>query len=239
MSDTKVHLRDGHDPADTAPQPGPVGGEPLDRRVRRSRRALHAALVELATEKGYDSVTIDDLTTRADMARRTFYAHYVDKDDLLKAIVTDLLDDLIERVTAIMPVDMRDAQGRVIHEMFSHGQAHRDVYRMVLAGAGNGMGLRMLANTMSKTAQVVFASQHEELGVSPRLPIDFVARAFVGQHLTLLRWWLDNHTGYSLEQLAAMRLALMVRGEAWALGFDSDDFPAAAGDERLPAPVQP
>jgi AcrR family transcriptional regulator len=210
------------------------GGEPLDRRVRRSRRALHGALVELATEKGYDSVTIDDLTTRADMARRTFYAHYVDKDHLLEAIVTDLLDDLTQRVTAVLPVDLREARGRVIHAMFAHGQGHRDVYRMVLAGAGNGMGLRMFVDTMARTAQAMFASQHDDLGVSPRLPVDFVARAFVGQHLTLLRWWLDGNTGYSLEQLAAMRLALLVRGEAWALGFDSADFPTELNDEPLP-----
>src|SRR4029079_15081989 len=65
------------------------GGKP-DRRVARSRRALKEALTDLILEQGYESVTVQDVMDRADVGRSTFYAHFLDKDDLLMAILADV-----------------------------------------------------------------------------------------------------------------------------------------------------
>jgi AcrR family transcriptional regulator len=200
------------------------GAEPADRRVRRTRRELHRALVELSMEKGYDAVTVDDLAGRADIARRTFYAHYVDRDDLLRAIVDELLADLLTTIGAVQPTDMRSLRGTVVKQMFAHGQSNRDVYRVILAGAGGGLGLRLLANTLSDYATEVFTAQCHKLGLTPRVPIDFVARSFVGQHLTLMRWWLDGQTDYTLDAMTDMRVETLIHGEAWGLGFDEGDI---------------
>ena len=54
-----------------------------DRRVRKTRKALRDALVELTLEKGYAAVTVGDIADRADVGRTTFYAHFTDKEDLL------------------------------------------------------------------------------------------------------------------------------------------------------------
>src|SRR6476659_9398638 len=61
-----------------------------DRRVARTRRALKEALTDLILERGYESVTVQDVIDRADVGRSTFYAHFMDKDDLLMAILADL-----------------------------------------------------------------------------------------------------------------------------------------------------
>src|SRR6185436_12449618 len=61
-----------------------------DRRVARSRRALKEALTDLILEQGYESVTVQDIIDRADVGRSTFYSHFLDKDDLLMAILPDL-----------------------------------------------------------------------------------------------------------------------------------------------------
>ena len=67
-----------------------VGEARPDRRVARSRRALKEALTDLILERGYESVTVQDVIDRADVGRSTFYAHFLDKDDLLMAILADL-----------------------------------------------------------------------------------------------------------------------------------------------------
>ena len=54
-----------------------------DRRVGRTRRLMHEALMALIVEKGYETVTVQDILDRADVGRSTFYAHYRDKDELL------------------------------------------------------------------------------------------------------------------------------------------------------------
>jgi AcrR family transcriptional regulator len=68
---------------------GGSGARP-DRRVARSRRALKEALTDLILERGYEAVTVQDVIDRADVGRSTFYAHFLDKDDLLMAILADL-----------------------------------------------------------------------------------------------------------------------------------------------------
>ena len=43
--------------------------EKVDRRVRKTRQALREAMQVLMSEKGYDQVTIEELTERADIGR--------------------------------------------------------------------------------------------------------------------------------------------------------------------------
>jgi AcrR family transcriptional regulator len=61
-----------------------------DRRVGKTRKALREALTDLILERGYESVTVQDLIDRADVGRSTFYAHFIDKDDLLMSIFAEL-----------------------------------------------------------------------------------------------------------------------------------------------------
>lgn len=54
----------------------------LDPRVRRTRKLLKQAFMDLMSEKGFDAMTVQDITERADINRATFYAHYTDKFEL-------------------------------------------------------------------------------------------------------------------------------------------------------------
>ena len=46
-----------------------------DRRIRRTRRQLQRAMLELLQEKDVRSITVQEMTQRADINRGTFYAH--------------------------------------------------------------------------------------------------------------------------------------------------------------------
>ena len=72
----------------------------LDRRVRRTQHALRTALIELTLEKGFEAVTILEITERADVGRSTFYAHFADKEDLLQDSIEMLHRHLEERIRA-------------------------------------------------------------------------------------------------------------------------------------------
>ena len=51
-----------------------------DRRIERTHQLLSKALMDLIIERGYDSITIQDITDRANVSRTTFYLHFKDKD---------------------------------------------------------------------------------------------------------------------------------------------------------------
>lgn len=66
----------------------------IDRRIEKSQSAIHTAFLEMLLELGFDAITVKDITDRANISRKTFYLHYVDKYDLLSTIVGKHLEEL-------------------------------------------------------------------------------------------------------------------------------------------------
>src|SRR5512140_820428 len=57
--------------------------EKLDPRVKRTRLLLEQAFMALLEQKGFQALTVQDITERAGVNRATFYAHFPDKYALL------------------------------------------------------------------------------------------------------------------------------------------------------------
>lgn len=74
-----------------------------DRRVRRTQHLLAKALIDLTLEKGYETVTIRDITERADIGYATFFRHYHAKDELLKDVLEVVLTELIDLLSPAIP----------------------------------------------------------------------------------------------------------------------------------------
>ncbi|WP_313640553.1 TetR/AcrR family transcriptional regulator [Paenibacillus sp.] len=66
----------------------------LDLRVIRTKESIRQALVELINEKGFDAITVKDITTKANINRGTFYAHYQDKFDLMTKCEEEIMLDM-------------------------------------------------------------------------------------------------------------------------------------------------
>lgn len=63
----------------------------IDRRIVRTRRAIHIAFIDLLTEHEYTKITITALAKRADIDRKTFYTHYSSIDSFLKMLSVSTL----------------------------------------------------------------------------------------------------------------------------------------------------
>ena len=57
--------------------------EKLDPRVKRTRQLLERSFMDVVTEKGFQSASVQDITEKAGVNRATFYAHFPDKYALL------------------------------------------------------------------------------------------------------------------------------------------------------------
>ncbi len=73
-----------------------------DRRDRRRRQIL-AAAKEVFAQKGYVATTVDDIVTRIEISRGTFYNYYDDKLDIFEALVESFMATL---ATSIIPIDL-------------------------------------------------------------------------------------------------------------------------------------
>ncbi|WP_052889207.1 TetR/AcrR family transcriptional regulator [Thermogemmatispora carboxidivorans] len=79
---------------------GESAGGHVDPRVRRTRRLLQQALLELLQEKSFADISIQDIAERATVNRTTFYAHFGDKYALADAVIHERF---LEAVTSKLP----------------------------------------------------------------------------------------------------------------------------------------
>jgi AcrR family transcriptional regulator len=61
-----------------------------DPRVTRTRKLLQDAFLALLSEKGFHAISVHDIAARATVNRTTFYAHFLDKYDLLDQLTGEL-----------------------------------------------------------------------------------------------------------------------------------------------------
>ena len=67
-----------------------------DPRVTRTRNLILESFGQLLTKKGFETITIQDLTDKVQINRATFYAHFEDKYALLDYFVSQLFRQKIE-----------------------------------------------------------------------------------------------------------------------------------------------
>lgn len=64
----------------------------MDRRQKKTRKAIFTAFTELIKEESYSKITVQQIIDKADIGRTTFYSHFETKDELLNAFCTDIFD---------------------------------------------------------------------------------------------------------------------------------------------------
>ncbi len=73
--------------------------EKLDPRIKRTRKMIEQAFAELIKEKGFQNLSVQDITGHAGINRATFYAHFADKYELLDhAIQQDFRMEIEKRM---------------------------------------------------------------------------------------------------------------------------------------------
>lgn len=83
-----------------------------DRRIRKTKKALRAALVRLLSKESIAEITIKELTDEADVHRGTFYHHYRDAFDL-KEQVEDGMRMPPKEMAKVMETMMMGSQQQV------------------------------------------------------------------------------------------------------------------------------
>lgn len=170
-------------------------------RGRETLRALRGALMALIVEKGFEAVTIKDITERAGVDRTTFYLHVRDKRELFEVVQRQMIDELFGADDSVPP------RGQRALVAFQRIAADPKGYRALFTVNYAATSHRLLAYGAEHIERLIAAS-----GVIAGMPYDmlaaFVASAFRG----LALWWLEHEQPYPPERMAEMYAALVIRG---------------------------
>lgn len=200
---------------------------PIDRRTSRTRRALRDALVTLIEEKGYESITVEEITNRADLGRATFYLHYKDKDDLLLEEFSDLVSDRIRLLSQIPKSawqlgDLPEDQELITPLLlaFQHVAENQGLYRIILRGESAQRVSNKLRQIITKAINEVIQTRLEDepRALEPQISVGFLASYFSGALLGTLIWWLEQEHPQPPEEMASTFQRLFFPGVKKLIG---------------------
>ena len=177
-----------------------VSMEIQDRRVKRTQHLLARALIALTLEKGYEDVTIRDITERADVGYATFFRHYHDKDELLKDVLDVVLTEIIDLLGSTQPAADPTTIGVLL---FRYVQQQSEVVRVLL------MSHALLQRSIEIATQNV-VSEHTFLPDSV-VPLEIAAHHIVASSISLIQWWLDHQMPYPPERMGVIYHELIIR----------------------------
>jgi AcrR family transcriptional regulator len=191
------------------------GGKP-DRRIARSRRALKEALTDLILEQGYESVTVQDVIDRADLGRSTFYAHFLDKDNLLMAILADV-EMPAPDASSWTPDDPAFAWTLQLFRHFGSGK------RLFKAVASSQTGALARQETTRRLEDLARA-ELSRLKAARKLDafrLETVVRFLVGTFIGFMDWWMrEENQHLPAEQVDHAFRSLVLPGVANVLELD-------------------
>lgn len=184
-----------------------------DRRVRRTRKLVHDAFLELVLEKGYEKTTIQDILDRADVGRSTFYSHFQDKEALLLASFDGMRDQLeleFAGIDATTPVDITLPAAL----LYEHAYRNQRVYRALCGRQGGALVQRYLRRLIGDLLR-----KHLQPNVTPtEVPSDVAAEFYTSAALGLMLWWIDHDFCNGPAWLTAAYRALATPGEPGDVG---------------------
>ena len=192
----------------------------LDRRVRRTQKSLHEALIALLLEKNYDAITVQEVLDRADVGRSTFYAHFQSKDELL----ISGMDGLRSTLNAAIREGRTSAKR---HEsllgfsraMFDHVNEYRPVYYALVRTQVFPLVRQHLLGLLSELIERECRAELVKLKKSKaEVPIELFISHLSTTFFTVLTWWLDKRVRASTADLDQYFRALVLPALQATLG---------------------
>lgn len=176
----------------------------LDRRVQRTRNLLRDALMALILDEGYDGISIQDITEKANLGRATFYLHYKEKDELLADLMDQQISEFSSQVPQIPGNEWWMDDTKALIKLFDFTAERYDLYRILLIGKGGIPASRQLQRSIAGLISASLQKAVEVTGRELLEPTAFLANHFAGSLLSTIYWWLENDLSFSAEDMAAM-----------------------------------
>ena len=196
-----------------------------DRRIQRTKQALREALVELIKEKGYDSISVEEITQRANIGRATFYLRYNDKEDLLIDVFRELANERVRTLSEIpfsawLPTLENLNQGAENKPsppflmVFQHIANHTELYHILVKSEKSDRILERLRKIIAQSITEFMQAKikNDPIPLLFEVPIDLLAAYFSGALLSCVDWWLEQGSPYSTEEMTRMFQRLFFPG---------------------------
>ncbi|RKP51587.1 TetR/AcrR family transcriptional regulator [Cohnella endophytica] len=163
-----------------------------DLRVRRTRKLLWEALLDLLESRAFESLSVQEVCDRAMVHRTTFYKHFEDKHHLLY-FGLEATNELFKN---------RSYEDRILHPMkLIQSWGHTKQFQTLVKAATENSFISnmMMKHGAESLRQDLLQAQKD--GVNFKVPVDIVAAFYSGALSSLCAWWMKDGMMHSPEEM--------------------------------------
>lgn len=200
-----------------------------DLRVRRTRKLLREALIELIEERGFDALTVGEIAQRAMVSRAAFYRYYQDKYDLVEKIFEDAIEALKRDIDPLrrdvfasfdaahkpkswaelfkLVEVMEEYTPEPWVKLFEHFEEYERLYRVLLGKKGSSwFAIKMREYLTEQASERLQEFLVYTNGARPTnqhmLAQGLMPTLITAQIVEAITWWLEQGRPYSTDQIA-------------------------------------
>ncbi|WP_286229659.1 TetR/AcrR family transcriptional regulator [Neobacillus mesonae] len=193
-----------------------------EKRVNRTKRLIRDTLTELIEEKGFEGVTVRDLTERAKINRGTFYLHYQDKYDLLEQSEDEVIKGIVQLVHEISPIEAvaytsQNEPFPIIQKLFEYFQENANFMKVILGPKGDPAFQVKLRELITETFLNKMAKEinSEEMMV----PVEFLTTYVSAAHVGVIQHWLETGMEKSPREMTLILAKMTLLGPGHVAGL--------------------
>lgn len=186
-----------------------------DPRVRKTRRLLRDSLVSLILEKDYTSISIREITARADVAYITFFRHFESLDQLLMEVLDEGLAELLGRIETLAKQSDNSAlemEGKLIFEYISQ---KADLFHILF----KSQSVSRVRKKVVRNIAAIFQKSCAPLSrANSQVTVSIMSNHIATSLLSLIEWWLENNTTPPPEEMGKVYKSLIIDSTVGAAG---------------------
>jgi AcrR family transcriptional regulator len=196
------------------------GGNPMsdkmDRRQLRTKQLLRKTLFELMEEKTIESITVTDISIRADINRGTFYLHFRDVSDMLEQIKEEMFEKIRRVVIQMDPKEVMEYASKgeaypIPVKIFEEIVRNADFFKAIFGPNGDMSFARRLKDFMSKHIynKLTYLQPQDENLLVPR---DFIIAYMSSANLGVVLHWIESGMKLSPLEMGQIMTQLVSHG---------------------------
>ncbi len=179
----------------------------VDPRVRRTRRLLREAMVSLIMEKDYGSITIRDVTGRAEVAYITFFRHFESLDDLLMEVLEEGLTELQNHIETLAEQSETSALAMEGKLIFEYIKQNADLFRILF----KSQSVTRVRKKVLQNIALIFRKACAPLARSNNpVTVNLMSNHIATSLLALIEWWLENDMNPSPAEMGKVYKSLII-----------------------------
>ncbi len=189
-----------------------------DRRVIKTKRAIHMAFASLLSEKELNDITVRDIADRADINRKTFYNYYAG----VYAVLDEIEDEVIGTLEdALGGTDFREATShpeQIFEKLTAIINTDLDFYGHLMSMQGN---VSLITKTVKLLKQKTREAMLLQLPVKEEKVDILLDYTFSGM-LTVYQQWFNSDRSQSIEDISEILSELCFNGLNGVLASSDD-----------------